>query len=142
MNTKRWLRFLLPAWCAAASPAFSADPPKAPVPPSPYLPVVYRYADTMLAHGRDTVGPQKTGLFLSALDRTPPGILTSRPKAPAGVHEENRAGSQGGPLTGCNLQHDENFLRLLYTLSELSSKPVYREAADGALKWFLQNYSD
>jgi hypothetical protein len=30
-------------------------------------------------------------------------------------------------------------LRLLYTLSELSSKPKYRDAADAALKWFLDN---
>jgi hypothetical protein len=33
----------------------------------------------------------------------------------------------------------QNDLRLLYTLSELSNKPVYREAADAHLKWLLQN---
>jgi len=140
MNTQRWLRFFLPAACAVASPAFTADPPpKAPVPPSPYISVIYKFADTMLASGRDNAGPQKTGLFLSALDRTTPGPLTTRPRAPAGVREEDRAGLKDGPLTGCNLQHDENLLRLFYTLSELSSKPFYRDAADGALKWFLQN---
>ena len=31
--------------------------PKAPVPPSPFLPFIYRYADTMLERGRDTYGP-------------------------------------------------------------------------------------
>jgi hypothetical protein len=139
MNTRRWLRFFLSALPAMALPVLSADPPKAPVPPSPYLPVIYRYADTMLAKGRDTAGPQKTGLFLSALDRATPGPLTTRPPAPSGVSEGERAGPANGPLTCANVQHDENLLRLLYTLSELSSKPVYREAADAELKWALQN---
>jgi hypothetical protein len=131
MKTGRWLFLFV---LNVALPAWSADPPKAPVPPSPYIGVVYRYADTMLAKGRDTVGPQKTGLFLSALDRTALAPLTSRPQAPAGVREADRAGD---PLTGANAQHDENLLRLLYTLSELSSKPIYRDAADAELKWSL-----
>jgi hypothetical protein len=33
----------------------------------------------------------------------------------------------------------QNDLRILYTLSELSNKPVYRDAADAQLKWLLQN---
>ena len=113
--------------------------PKAPVPKSPFVTVVYRYADAMLEHGRDTYGSQKTGLLLSALDRTALAPLTNRPTAPAGVREEDRAGAKERPLTGANPQHDENLLRLLYMLSELSGKPKYREAADAELKWFLQN---
>ncbi|HKQ37097.1 MAG TPA: hypothetical protein VJ063_03400 [Verrucomicrobiae bacterium] len=38
-----------------------------------------------------------------------------------------------------NLHHHQNFLRVLYTLSELSTKPKYREAADGALRLWLAN---
>jgi hypothetical protein len=125
---------LLPALVSAA-----ADLPKAPVPKSPYLPIVYRYADTMLERGRDTYGPQKTGLFLSALDRSTLASLTNRPGAPSGVRQEVRVGAPTGPFAGANLQHDENLLRLLYTLSELSAKPKYRAAADSALKWFLEN---
>jgi hypothetical protein len=116
-----------------------AEPPKAPVPKSPYIAVVYRYADTMLERGRDTDGPRKTGLFLSALDRTTMSALTNRPAAPEGVHEKDRVGSGDGPLTGSNPQHDQNLLRIMYTLSELSAKPKYRQVADGELKWFLQN---
>ncbi len=116
-----------------------AEEPRAPVPSSPFLPLVYRYADAMLESGRDTYGPQKTGLFLSALDRANLAPLTTRPPAPAGVREGDRVGAKGGPLAGANPQHDQNLLRLLYTLSELSSKPKYREAADTALKWFLEN---
>ena len=108
-----------------------AEPPKAPVPPSPFLPVVYRYADAMLEKGRDTYGPQKTGLLLSALDRATFAPLTNRPTV--------LSLTRPGKPAGANLQHDENLLRLLYTLSELSSKPKYREAADAELKWILEN---
>lgn len=117
----------------------AAEVPKAPVPPSPFLPVIYRYADAMIEHGRDNYGPQKTGLFLSALDRTKLVPLTNRPPAPAGIREGDRVGAKGGRLTGANPQHDENFLRLLYTLTDLSRQSKYREAADAELKWFFQN---
>jgi len=107
------------------------------VPKSPYLPVIYRYADAMIERGRDVHGPTKTGLFLSALDRSALAPLTTRPSAPAGIREGDRDGPASGPLVGANPQHDENLLRVLYTLSELSGKPVYREAADAELRWFL-----
>src|SRR3954468_74231 len=89
------------------------------VPKSPYIGIVYRYADTILKNGRDTYGPQKTGLLLSALDRKTFGPVESWPVASPRL--------------------DENFLRILYTLSELSGKPVYREAADAELRAFLEN---
>jgi hypothetical protein len=116
-----------------------AEAPKAPVPKSPFIAVIYRYADAMLDKGRDNVGPQKTGLFLSALDRTTFAPLDRRPPAPSGVQESERAGAvAGGALTGANPQHDENLLRLLYMLSELTTKAKYREAADAELKWLLE----
>jgi hypothetical protein len=113
--------------------------PKAPVPQSPYIAVVYRYADAMLEKGRDTYGPQKTGLFLSALDRTTLAPLTNRPTAPASIREVDRVGVKSGPLVGANPQHDENLLRLLYLVSDLTAKPKHRDAANAGLKWFLQN---
>src|SRR5688572_5993829 len=91
---------------ARSAGAVAVKPP----PKSPYLPLVYRYADAMLERGRDTYGPQKTGLLLSALDRAAMAPLKDRPLA--------------------NPQHDQNLLRLLYTLTELSTKPPYRDAAD------------
>src|SRR5256885_11752449 len=98
----RWAsgtRVLLMA-CAclrAGACAFGAEAPKAPVPKSPYLSVVYRFADTMLERGRDTYGSRKTGLFLSALDRVTLSLLTNRPAAPDGVGESDRAGALEGP---------------------------------------------
>lgn len=123
----------------AVTTNLAADIPKAPVPPSPYLPVIYRFADAMVEKGRDTYGRHKTGVFLSALDRATLQPLTNRPPAPEGVREDDRSGTLKGPLTGANPQHHENFLRLLYTLSELSGKPKYREAADAELRWFLND---
>jgi hypothetical protein len=123
---------------ATARPGFGLPPAK-PVPPSPYLPLVYQYANAMLERGRDTHGPQKTGLLLSALDRSALAPLGDRPSAPAGVAEALRAGAPGRPLVGSNPQHDQNLLRVLYTLSELSTKPVYRDAADAELKRLLQH---
>ena len=142
----RWFRAVLApragvGFLMAAFPfaAPAEEIPKVPVPKSPFITVIYRYADAMLEHGRDMHGPQKTGLLLSALDRAALAPLTNRPTAPAGVREAERAGAKDRALTGANPQHDENLLRLLYTLSELTTKPKYREAADAGLKWFLQN---
>jgi hypothetical protein len=42
------------------------------------------------------------------------------------------------PGSRTNLHHHQNFLRLLYTLSELSAKPKYRDAADAALRRWLE----
>src|SRR6185436_5827700 len=100
---------------------------------------IYRYADAMLEKGRDTYGPLKTGMFLSALNRETMAPLTNRPTASEGVNEDERVGTKTGALTGSNPEHDENLLRLLYLLSELSSRSKYREAADASLKWCLEN---
>jgi hypothetical protein len=109
------------------------------IPPSPFINTVYGYANAMLEHGRDTYGPQKTGLFLSALDRKTLAPLKIRPKAPAGIREGDRPAAPGQPLVGANLHLDQNLLRLLYFLKGLSGEDRYPQAADVALKWFLEN---
>lgn len=109
------------------------------IPLSPSVNVVYGYANTMLEHGRDTYGPQKTGLFLSALDRKTLGPLKTRPPAPAGIREGDRPAAPGQPLVGANLHLDQNLLRLLYFLKGLSGEDRYPQAANDALKWFLEN---
>src|SRR6185436_19473208 len=121
-----------------AAPLRAAGPPPAPVPKSPYIAVVYRFADTLLDRGRDTHGAQRTPLFVSALDRTTLAPLERRPPAPGNIPEVERAGATNS-LAGSNLQHDENLFRLLYLLSELTNKPKYRDAADAALTWFFTN---
>ena len=124
---------------AAAWFGFGAEVPKAPVPSSPFIRVVYGFADAMLKNGRASSGSQKAGPFLSALDRNTLSALTNRPSAPEGVSLRDRVGSETGSLLGVNPHHDENLLRLLSTLSDLSSKPQYRAAADAELKGFVDN---
>ena len=139
ITRKNQLFGMLAVLVTAVASLSAAEPPKAPVPSSPFMPVIYRYADTMIERGRDTYGPVKTGLFLSALDRSTLTPLTNRPPTPHGIRESDRVGSKDGPLVGANVHHDQNLLRLLYTLSELSGKPKYRDAADTELKWFFSD---
>lgn len=109
------------------------------IPPSPFIGVVYRYADAMLKHGRDGYGPQKTGLLLSALDRKTLSVLKTRPVAPDGLADESRPGPHGGPLVGACPQMDQNVLRLLYFLVGLSGEDRYGKAADEELTWLLRD---
>lgn len=103
------------------------------------LAVVRRYADAMLEHGRDVYGPRKSGLFLSALDRRKLKPLDIRPDPPGGVRREDRAGLPWRKLTGANPHNDENLLRVLYALSEITSDARYRDAADGSIRWFFEH---
>jgi hypothetical protein len=106
---------------------------------TPYLRTVRRYADTLLERGRDTYGPIKTHLILSALDRDTLAPLTTRPAAPGGIRESDRPGAADRPLAGANPQLDENLYRVLYTLSEIAGESRYADAADTSLAWFLKN---
>ncbi|MBN1441999.1 MAG: hypothetical protein JXA90_04780 [Planctomycetes bacterium] len=107
--------------------------------PVSFLDVVRGYADAMIEHGRDTYGEQKSGLFLSALDRFELRPLDVRPAPPAGIRREDRAGLPWRRLAGANPQLDENLLRVLYSLSEITGETRYAEAADHELKWFFEN---
>jgi len=109
------------------------------IPDSPFIGVVYAYADTMLEHGRDTYGPKKTDLLLSVLDRKTLSPLETRPPTPTGVSRGDPSGASGQPFVGANPQWDQNLLRLLYFLKGLSGEERYPQAADAELKWFLTN---
>ncbi len=102
-----------------------------------FLGIVRRYADAMIDRGRDTYGPVKTGLFLSALDRATLAPLTVRPAAPAGIRRGDRPGRAWSAMNGANPHLDQNLLRILYTLSEITGEPRYASAADEELSWFF-----
>ena len=112
--------------------AYGADRPL-------FLDVVRTYADTMIEHGRDKYGPEKSGLLLSALDRTTLTPLTVRPAPPGGIRRGDRPGRPWSAMTGANPQHDQNLLRVLYTLSELTGDPRYAKVADDELTWFFSH---
>lgn len=107
--------------------------------PDEMFAAVRRYADTMIERGRDVYGPQKSMLFLSALDRRTLEPLTTCPAPPAGVRDIDRVGQENGPLVGANPFHDENLLRLLYALTDMTGDEKYAAAADAELKWFFTN---
>ncbi|MCY2954661.1 MAG: hypothetical protein NTU53_22245 [Planctomycetota bacterium] len=111
----------------------------APVSPPDFLQVVRRYADTMIDRGRDTYGPQKTGLFLSSLDRMTLAPLTVRPAPPAGIRRGDRAGRPWVEMSGANPHLDQNLLRILYTLSQITGDNRYQNSADAEVAWFLNN---
>jgi hypothetical protein len=104
-----------------------------------FLTVVRRYADAMLQYGRDIYGEQKSGLLLSALDRLELKPLQIRPAPPGGIRRGDRAGLPWRKLVGANPQLDQNLLRVLYTLSEITGDERYRKVADHELQWFFKN---
>src|SRR5688572_6508487 len=119
-------------WLCSVAAIIAADVPAVPVPASPYLPVIYRFADAMIEHGRDAYGSEQTGLFLGSIDRA---AMTNRPPWTSETAGGYDLGKKGHATA--SLQHDQNLLRLFYTLSELSSRPKYRDAANAEVKWLL-----
>jgi hypothetical protein len=103
------------------------------------LAVVRRYSDAMIERGRDAYGPVKTGLFLSALDRTTLAPLAVRPAAPAGIRRGDRPGRAWSAMNGANPQLDQNLLRVLHVLGEVTGDARYARAADEELRWFFEN---
>lgn len=108
-------------------------------PSTNFLAVVRGYADAMIEHGRDTYGPQKSGLLLSALDRMTLKPLAVRPAAPGGIRRGDRPGRAWSAMNGANPQLDQNLLRVFYTLTELTGDKRYAKTADEELKWFFEN---
>src|SRR5258705_12870347 len=106
--------------------------------PKNFLEVVRRYADAMIEHGRDTYGSQKSGLLLSALDRTTLAPLQVRPAPPGGIRRGDRPGRPWVEMNGANPHLDQNLLRILYTLTEITGDAHYAKVSDEELSGFLQ----
>ena len=103
------------------------------------LEVVRVYGDTMIARGRDIYGPQKSGLLLSALDRTTLAPLKVRPAPPGGIRRGDRPGRAWVEMNGANPMLDQNLLRVFYALSEMTGDGRYARVADEELTWFFNN---
>lgn len=95
----------------------------APAPNS--LETVRRFADTLLEHGTDRLGPKHTALFASVIDTRDYSIPKGSDNVPPtpGVRKGDRA------LGGCNAQLDTHLLRTLHTLSAVTGDPRYAAAA-------------
>src|SRR5688572_8816608 len=134
---KRHRTILARAFCFFAALSLFSNPCPAEV--SNLLAVVRRYADTMIEHGRDTYGPQKTGLLLSALDRSTMAPLKVRPAPPGGIRRGDRSGRPWVEMNGANPMLDQNLLRVFYTLSEITGDGRYATVANEELTWFFNN---
>ena len=100
---------LLP--CSAAEPASDA---------SKYLQSVQAFADTVLQHGRDTYGDEKTPLFVDGLH--------------AKTLEPVRWQKDGETWVLCNFASQQSLLRTLDGLTPLTGDPKYRTAAEKAAR--------
>jgi len=95
-----------------------------------YRAVVRRYADAMIAQGRDHYGWVHTPLFASALDRNTFALSSELPPI-EGIRKNDRS------YAGSNPMHDENLYLLLYDLSAVTDDPKYGREADSALGFFF-----
>ena len=96
------------------------------------LEIVKGYAETMLEHGVDQWGEEKTGMLISMLDRSTLAPFSAQPPAPGGVRETDRIS-----LYGANYNLDQNLYQTLYTLSDVTGEKAYAAAADKALGDFI-----
>jgi hypothetical protein len=117
-----------------SSAAAAADDPG-----SDFLQRVRAYADAMIEHGRDVVGPVHSPLFAEALDRRTMRMLDGEalqaaaaiPYAAWGVRPHDRM------LAGGNPQHCQNLYQILYALTEVTGEPRYAAEADASLRFFF-----
>ena len=130
---------LLHTSCAWALVLVCIAAARADEPQVSYMKVVRRYADTMIERGRDTFGPVQSGLLLSALDRGTLSTLTIRPAPPGGIRRGDRSGQPWSAMNGANPHLDENLLRILYSLTQITGDSKYAKVADEELTWFFKN---
>lgn len=100
-----------------------------------YWPLVVKFADTLLARGRDIYGPRATPVWISVLDTrdfTAPADPKAVP-APPGIRESDRA------VGGANLYHDLATIKVFDALTELTGDTRYRTAVDDYLRFYLSH---
>ncbi len=99
-----------------------------------FLVIVKRYADAMIAQGRDTYGAEHSPLFASALIRE-----TMQPDQNKEIDKIDGVRENDRSLTGANLIHDIDLYRILYELSVVCEKNIYADEADKAIQFFFKN---
>ncbi len=98
-------------------------------PAEQYLAVVRASADAILAHGRDTMGTQKSNMILSLLDRHTAEPLDELPTASVGIRDTDRTGPYG---SNASVQMD--LYRVLMELGRITGEQHYTTAGcDGTV---------
>jgi pectate lyase len=124
------LRFLYQAILAAVllcqlSVCLGKEAPE-PADPNRYLNAVREFADNVLKYGRDTYGPKHTPLFVDGLN-----IPTREPV--------KWIASNGDRWILSNLASQQNLLRTLDGLTQITGDPKYRQAAMEAIEYVFAN---
>lgn len=96
--------------------------------PSAYLEAVQTFADNVLEHGRDRYGEVHSPLFADGID-----VETKEPM---------RWRSEGNTWVISNFGTQQNLLRILVGLSEITGDTRYRMAAEEATRYMFQHYTD
>lgn len=125
--SRAWSLFAL---LALGQAAFAAEPA---LPAPDYLQTVRGAVDSLLEHGRDTYGEQKTAMIISILDRKTLAPPEKLPKPAAGVRESDRTNRFGS-----NAGIQQNLYRTMMLLSDVTGQARYREAAEAALVDFVR----
>lgn len=98
-----------------------------------YSSYVRKFADTILAKGRDVYGPKHTPLWAAVINARDLTVPRDGVPATPGVREDDRA------VGGSNLYHDVVTLRVFRVLSALTGKPAYAMAARDYMAYSLKH---
>ena len=102
-----------------------------------YRGLVRQCLDTLIAHGRDTYGPEHTPLFMAVLDADTLCSPAKPMPADALVRLEGRMHRRGE--RGSNLWYDQNLLKALARLTEQSGEEQYANAAADYVRYFFDH---
>ncbi len=125
---------LLSAATAPIAVASAAPPATSRPAETPYLAAVRTFADNALRYGRDSYGPEPTPLFVDGLH-----VDTREPvlwKLPA---ERARDWNLPTEWVLSNLASQQNFFRVLASLSMITGDPQYKQAAVDATRYALDH---
>ncbi len=108
-------------------------------PDNRYFTTAQTCMDTLIKHGTDTCGSLKTPLFASILDVN----SLNCPEHPLELDESWRVirRERRNPA-GANLLVDQPLIKSLDVMSQLSGKPVYCQAAQRYVDYYLKNLVD
>ncbi len=102
-----------------------------------YLDLVQGCADTLIEKGRDRYGETHTPLFMCVIDAETLNASHEMPLHDGLVRTEGRLHRRN--LGGCDLWEDQELLRVLYQLSEMTGQAKYRQAANESMDHFLKH---
>jgi outer membrane protein assembly factor BamB len=117
---------------------------------SPYVEAAKKYAEVLLAHGRDHYGPVHTPMFVQMIDLRTLAIPHQRTAAEwraemAGWKEDRNYLMWGKDRSSVLWAQDSNLLwdtenvRLMYALSTETGDAHYADAADDYIRYFLKH---